>query len=205
VPERPLVNSNSNNREKTGAFHILYLGQFIPRKDGVTAIRALAGLSAHDWQFDAVGNGPDLWRWKKAAAVNGISDRVHFHPAVDNRLIGNLLDDADLLLLPSRYDGWGAVVNESLMCGVPVVCSDNCGAADLLREPWRGSVFKAGSVGNLRGILHGWIQAGKRSPESTARIRDWSSVLEGPPMARYLVRIVENIRHGGERPSPPWY
>lgn len=29
------------------------------------------------------------------------------------------------------------VVNEALMCGVPVVCSDNCGVAGLLREPWR--------------------------------------------------------------------
>jgi glycosyltransferase involved in cell wall biosynthesis len=120
-------------------------------------------------------------------------------------MIGNLLEHADVLLLPSRYDGWGAVVNEALMCGVPVVCSDNCGAADLLREPWRGSTFKMGSVESLQIVLRGWIERGRRNEESTARIRDWSSALEGPQEARYLVEIVKYLQEGGQRPSPPWY
>jgi glycosyltransferase involved in cell wall biosynthesis len=206
VTERPvLIPESSNDWKETETFRILYLGHFIRRKDGVTALRALAGLSDLDWQFDLVGDGPDLERWKRAAAESGVATRIRFHNAVNNRMIGNLLEHADVLLLPSKYDGWGAVVNEALMCGVPVVCSDNCGAADLLRDPWRGSTFKAGSVESLRSILRGWIERGRRDEESSARIRHWSSAIEGEQVARYLVEIVKYVQVGGQRPSPPWY
>lgn len=206
VTERPAPSLEcASEWKETEAFRVLYLGHFIPRKDGVTAIRALAGIPDLDWRFDAVGNGPDMARWKRAAAESSVDSRIRFHEAVNNRMIGNLLEHTDLLVLPSRYDGWGAVVNEALMCGVPVVCSDNCGAAELLREPWRGSTFKMGSVEDLRRVLREWILRGKRTKESSARIREWSSAIEGAPLARYLVEVVESIRDGGTRPTPPWY
>jgi glycosyltransferase involved in cell wall biosynthesis len=206
VTERPVITeekyAESMDRE---AFRILFLGRILRLKDGVTAIRALQRLSTSEWQFDVVGDGPDQERWKKAAAHSGVANRIRFRPTVDNGLVGNLLQQADLLLLPSRKDGWGAVINEALMCGVPVICSDNCGAADLLREPWRGSTFKAGSVASLRRVLLGWIERGRRSDKSSARIREWSRVVEGPQVVRYLVEIVAYVRAGGQRPSPPWY
>lgn len=206
VTERPTLAADIEGTWKaTEAFRILYLGHFIRRKDGVTAIRALSGLRDLDWQFDAVGNGPDLERWKRAASESGVTGRIRFHDAVNNKMIGNLFEKTDLLLLPSRYDGWGAVVNEALMCGVPVVCSDNCGAAELLREPWRGDTFTAGSAEDLRIVLRKWVQRGKRTAQSTARIREWSSAIEGEPLARYLMEVIEYMRDNGERPTPPWY
>jgi glycosyltransferase involved in cell wall biosynthesis len=204
VTESPIVASESRIEKNADILRILYLGQIIERKDGVTAIRALSGLPASNWQFEVYGNGADLPRWKLEADESGVAERIRFYPAVANNEIGNLFESADILLLPSKWDGWGAVVNEALMCGVPVVCSDRCGAADLLREPWRGSIFKAGSVDSLRGALHTWIE---RSiiEESKLRIRKWSSAIEGPQAALYLVEIVNFIRNGGQRPSPPWY
>jgi glycosyltransferase involved in cell wall biosynthesis len=205
VPARPSIAENEESEEnERGAFRILYLGQIIERKDGITAMRALAGLPASDWQFEVVGNGPDLERWKKVAVEGRLSGRIHFHPSVNYRTVGKLFESADLFLLPSKWDGWGAVVNEALMCGVPVVCSDRCGAADLLREPWRGSIFKAGSVESLRSVLQEWIERG-RNEESSSRIREWSSAIEAPQVAQYLVKIVEYIRNGGQPPTPPWY
>ncbi len=206
VTEKPVITSENRHKgNERGTFRILYLGRILRLKDGVTAIRGLERLSASNWQFDVVGDGPDLRRWMKVAGESGVADRISFHPKVDSAMVGHLFQDTDLLLLPSRKDGWGAVVNEALMCGVPVVCSDNCGAADLLREPWRGAIFKAGSVEGLRGILQGWIEHGRRTEKSSARIREWSCVLEGPRVARYLVDIVEYLRGGGRRPLPPWY
>lgn len=200
--QSPEYGSDWNHVE---TYRILYLGHFLSRKDGITAIRGLSKLTNYDWQFDLVGNGPDLERWKMAAARSGVEDRIRFYPAVKNEMIGYLLEHTDLLLLPSRYDGWGAVVNEALMYGVPVVCSDNCGAAELLREPWRGSTFKMGSAVDLEIVIRGWIERGKRNKALTERIRKWSSVLEGTRIAHYLVDIVGYVRDGGKRPSPPWY
>lgn len=37
--------------------------------------------------------------------------------------------NADYLILPSLYDGWGAVVNEGLQSGCKVLVSKDCGAS----------------------------------------------------------------------------
>lgn len=206
VTERPAVFNDVPSEEvEDETFRILYLGRILRIKDGITAIRALERLSVLNWRLTLIGDGPDRPRWKKVAAASEVAARIEFRPAVDNRMVGSLFAHADLLLLPSKKDGWGAVVNEALMCGVPVVCSDNCGAADLLREPWRGSVFKAGSEASLCAALSKWIASGKRGRESTSRIEEWSSVLEGAQVAQYLTKIVDFVVEGGERPSPPWY
>ena len=52
VTERPtLALDNAGDLEKTNTFCILYLGNFIRRKDVVTAIRAVARLTEMDWQL----------------------------------------------------------------------------------------------------------------------------------------------------------
>jgi len=206
VTERPLMGSRAaSEAHASQGLRMLYLGQLIRRKDCLTLFRSLQDFAGHPWTLDIVGSGPELKRWQRASETIDLGARIRFSPAIDNRSIGFLLDHTDLLLLPSRWDGWGAVVNEALMCGVPVICSDNCGAADLLREPWRGQIFKAGSVESLRHVLRGWIERGKRSDDFSARIRQWSAVLEGQQAAHYLIDIVVYLHNGGIRPSPPWY
>jgi glycosyltransferase involved in cell wall biosynthesis len=110
----------------------------------------------------------------------------------------------DLLILPSQFDGWGAVVNEALMCGVPVICSDQCGAADLLAESWRGSIFRNASVGSLTQELRAWIKHGPISASERQRIQQWSHCIEGESVAHYLIDILRHVYEGSARPTAPW-
>lgn len=57
---------------------------------------------------------------------------------------------ADVLILPSRLDGFGLVVSEALACGTPVIVSDHVGAGDLIREGVNGWIVAAGDVAALR-------------------------------------------------------
>jgi glycosyltransferase involved in cell wall biosynthesis len=205
VTNRPNITLKAcRDRRPNTNYQIVYLGQFIKRKDCITAMRALAGIVASNWRFNIIGNGPDLLRWRSVAIELGLEERIQFCPSVSNSEIGNIFNHTDLLLLPSKWDGWGAVVNEALMCGVPVVCSSNCGAADLLRETWRGDTFEAGSIEDLRCKLSRWIERGKNS-DLRIRIQDWSHFIEGSTNADYLVEIIKYVQGKAKRPSPPWY
>ncbi len=61
---------------------------------------------------------------------------------------------ADLLILPSRLEPWGLVVNEAMNAGCAILASDRVGAAqDLVRGGVNGAVFPAGSVPALARAL----------------------------------------------------
>lgn len=53
---------------------------------------------------------------------------------IDNRDLKNYYGTFDLLILPSRQDGFGMVLLESLSCGLPIVASKNTGALDILNK-----------------------------------------------------------------------
>jgi glycosyltransferase involved in cell wall biosynthesis len=61
---------------------------------------------------------------------------------------------ADVFILPSRYDGWGVVVNQAIGAGLPVICSDAVGAGHDLVEPGvNGLRFPAGDVAALTACM----------------------------------------------------
>ena len=72
---------------------------------------------------------------------------VGFQPPED---LARVFSQADVFVLPSRYDGWGVVANQALGAGLPIICSDMVGAGrDLVEEEVNGLRFPAGDSGAL--------------------------------------------------------
>jgi glycosyltransferase involved in cell wall biosynthesis len=185
-------------------FELTFVGRCVSGKGLEALFRALRGI-AQNCKLSVVGDGPMRARYHALAMSLGLEDRVTFTGAQPYERAMSLLQRMDLLVLPSDgKEGWGAVVNEALMRGVPVLCSDHCGARDLLADTSRGEVFKAGSVDNLRDALVRWIDRGKRTPDVTRRIRTWSRCIEGESVAGYFISVLEHVCSGGPRPTAPW-
>ena len=187
----------------SGSTTLVYVGEFVARKGLDTLLEALSGLQELDWMLTMVGAGPLEKNLRRMVYEKGLSERVRFSGVLKNQTATLEIGRSDLLLLPSRDDGWGAVVNEALMEGVPVICSDRCGARDLLQDPWRGEVFTAGSVASLREVLGRWIPA-RRTRAASGRIRYWSRLIEGEALAAYFLSILECVYAKDVRPTPPW-
>ncbi len=191
-----------------GPVQILYLGQLIERKGVDILLRALGPLTDLDWTLTLTGSGDGKDALVMLTKELGLEDRVSFQSALENEAAMQQMAQSDFFVLPSRHDGWGVVVNEALLRGVPVICSDRCGAADLLGEPWRGEVFGAGSVSSLEAALRRWISRGKRTANETQRIKIWSQCITGAAAAAYLGRVIEWTRTPAKtrdaRPLPPW-
>ena len=61
---------------------------------------------------------------------------------------------ADIFVLPTLSDPWGLVVNEAMIFGLPIICTDTAGVAyDLVREGINGFVVKAGNSDVLYAAL----------------------------------------------------
>jgi glycosyltransferase involved in cell wall biosynthesis len=83
---------------------------------------------------------------EKSSAQNDIS-------TIFTGYVPNLVDyylAADVFVLPTLDDVWGFVINEAMVCGLPVITTRNAGASsDLVKDGVNGYVVEPGSSHQL--------------------------------------------------------
>jgi glycosyltransferase involved in cell wall biosynthesis len=130
----------------------LFCGQMIARKGVDLLLTAFAELPSRA-RLLLVGREAELQSLLSplSAEVRARIDYAGFQAPDD---LPRFFAQADVFVLPSRYDGWGVVVNQALGAGLPVICSDKVGAGyDLVREGVNGCVFAAGDADTLRASM----------------------------------------------------
>jgi len=100
-----------------------------------------------------VGDGPELATLQDKVSRLGLINQTLFvgHREGDDLLVWYLLAWGSLLA--STSETYGAVVNESLLAGVPVLCSRRAGANMLIQEGKNGHVFDPYNVENLASVM----------------------------------------------------
>jgi len=185
-------------------FTFVFVGRLYPLKGVDLLLQALKGLEDRDWRLQVVGDGPETAGYRRLAERYFPAERVSWLGFLPNDEVRQVLRDADALVLPSRGDGWGAVISEALLAGTRVVCSDRCGAAVLVDDPRRGCVVQADSVESLRDGLGRTLDKGRISAEERRAIAGWASRITGTAGATYLDTILRSVGGNGQRPTPPW-
>lgn len=140
-----------------------------------------------------VGDGVLRIQLEKYIKDNDLQDHVVLAGFQSQTEVPRWMQKNDILVLPSIYDGWGAVVNEALQSGLYVVCSDACGAADLLNDEKLGKVFHAGDANELSDIMK-WCYDNIVDIRSNANWRrQWANeCIDGAVLATYMVDCLCN-------------
>ena len=76
--------------------------------------------------------------------------------------------------MPSVHDGWGAVVSEAMINGIPAICSDACGAADVVKLSRFGGVFKSNDLNDLIEQLSVVFKKGPITDNAKLNLSSWS-------------------------------
>jgi glycosyltransferase involved in cell wall biosynthesis len=120
----------------TGTLRLLFVGNLSREKDLPTLLRALARLDqrSHSWLLDVIGDGPERADYEMTAAALDLRGRVNFHGSQPKPTVAQMMRGADLLVLPSRVETFGAVVAEALASGLPVVSTNVGGVPELVDE-----------------------------------------------------------------------
>ncbi|WP_416137213.1 glycosyltransferase [Halomonas sp. HK25] len=184
-------------------FRVLFVGQFIERKRLDLLIDALADLDNSHVELIVVGSGP-LEETLRQQAEQKLHGRVDWIGRLSMVEVRQQMALVDCLVLPSRHDGWGAVVSEALMVGTPVICSDHCGAAGVVQASGVGASFSSGSKESLHHELEKILSEGKRSVVERARLARWATSLEAKVGANYLLELLNYKVSAEESLLPPW-
>lgn len=141
--------------EFTDKFKILFIGQLIDRKNILLLINAFSNLKFKA-QLTIVGNGPfyEKINRKFSNLMNNSYKSINIINNVENDKINNLINQNDVLVLPSKFDGFGFVVSEAINANVYTIVSSQVGSKDLIINGKVGSIFKNNSLSELHNLLN---------------------------------------------------
>jgi hypothetical protein len=187
----------------TAPFRVLFVGRLIQRKRLDILFDALARIDEFPFELTIVGSGP-LEQELCAKARTRLGERIAWLGQRAIEEIPGFMAEADCLVLPSRFDGWGAVVSEALMAGTPAICSDRCGSATAVRASGCGGAFPAGNVEALQRLLASAMARGRQTPDRRAALAAWARCLGATAGAEYLAAVLRHAPGENKRPQPPW-
>ena len=121
----------------TSAPRFAFVGALCHRKGVDVLLRALhILLKGHpDARLQLVGYDESGGVYQRLVQQLGIASAVQFMGSVPADEIAASLKSCDVLVLPSRFDGWGMVLNEAASLGKALIASEACGSAHHLIMP----------------------------------------------------------------------
>jgi glycosyltransferase involved in cell wall biosynthesis len=180
----------------------VYVGRLAPEKNLTTLVWAFDNVvrqTGSDWKLLFVGDGPERANLDKLVTDSGIAAQVIFAGGSPWHQVPGWLAQSDVLVLPSKSEPWGLVVNEAMVCGMPVIVSQTCGCApDLVRNGVNGFTFDYARQSDLEEHLSFFI----RNPDRIAGMGQESVKLIAPfasgPVAAQMAAAYRDL--AGRRP-----
>jgi glycosyltransferase involved in cell wall biosynthesis len=113
---------------------ILYAGRVCAQKQPRVFARTMLELHHSGSRFVALvaGDGPELEWLRSFIKRNRLSKQVRLLGELPSEGIKRLMSAADILFLPSRWEGIALTIYEAMACGLPVVSADVGGQRELV-------------------------------------------------------------------------
>jgi len=143
-----------------GGFRLLCPASYTPRKGHSDLLKAVSEVADLDWTLKCVGDQTldpaHFARLMELRDALGLAGRVSFDNRVDDAELNAIYAVSDAIVLASHYEGYGMVVTEALMRGLPVVTTTGGALAETLPKG-AGLASPPGDVAafsrNLRTLL----------------------------------------------------
>lgn len=107
-------------------------------------------LSELDLRLLIVGNGTEKTNLEEQCRKLGVSKKVTFTGAVDNTKIPDLLNEMDLVCIPSISESFGVAAVEAGACGRPVICTNVGGLKEIIFDNYNGFLVSPASILELK-------------------------------------------------------
>jgi glycosyltransferase involved in cell wall biosynthesis len=182
-------------RERFGAddeaMLIVFSAKFLPRKDPMTLLRAVARMRNRDrTAVLLLGEGQLRAELTRFAESNDL--RVHFAGFVNQSELPKHYAAGDVFVLPSTYEPRGTVINEAMASGLPVIVTDRCGAiGDIVLEGENAFIYPVGDAGVLAEQLDNLVDDPALRSRMAARSRE---IIAGWNHARGVDGVREALR-----------
>lgn len=124
---------SANVRAPGEPLRLVWSGLHVSRKALPLLLRALSHLPNNvEWLLDLLGEGPRTAAWKRLAQRLGLHERCRWHGWLPRDRAVEVMRGGHAFVITSLLDLSSTVLLEALALGVPVICLDHCGFADVV-------------------------------------------------------------------------
>lgn len=187
---------------------LIFVGQLIERKGVILLLEAIKIVAKTNTVFHLtmIGTGELENVLQEFIDKNQLQNTVTLLGIIDSEKITDYIEKADLLILPSIFDGWGMVVNEALQSRIPVLISDQCGAKELIEHQKNGLIFKGNNLESLIENIQFFLQLSlperNLMKNSAGKMGEKISI---PIINMYLSLCIDHcLKPQHLKPTAPW-
>ena len=139
-------------------------------------------------RLDILGEGPERPRLEALVKRYELEKRVFFHGYQKDPTI--FYRDADVLVQPSRWEGFGNVIVEAMSYGCQVIVNRGAGApTEIIEDGEYRFLYEQGDIGGLQDALAACL----RQPISTMKLYRRASRFRPDRAAAEYQALFENI------------
>lgn len=151
----PVCETDVIKKDLPEKIRICWAGRLIDLKHPEFAIEAARVLKEKGYEFsvDIIGDGSRRGYIEDLVRKYNLRDEVALRGNLTPQKVREYMKEADIFLFTSNYlEGWGAVVNEAMGCGLCVVASNEAGAVPfLIKDMENGLTYNNGSLEDFLG------------------------------------------------------
>lgn len=195
--------SNECDRKVHTPLHFLYVGRFYHKTKGTDVLMKATNYLKGEWNLDLVGGyGPDaddVTEWAKEKS------RVNYIGRWNSLEVTRNMQNYDVVIVPTKYDGWNLLVNEGLHAGIAVITTDEAVSHEVVEKSGAGLVVKANRPKELAKAMQAAIDNPELVSEWKAKTSQFVTKISSPVVGQYLIDIINySIFKEGKRPVCPW-
>lgn len=152
-PERVVDNVEAKSEKM-----FIYVGTIEKRKGYDILLKALKFVKLNGWILLIVGEDRTSGDFNNLVRKLNIESSIRYVGVVPSSKVRDYINSSDVLIFPTRFDGWGMVVNEAVSLGKAVISSEFAGASyHLIENGKNGFVLQKLSPTTLAAAMSKYI------------------------------------------------
>ncbi len=185
------------------------VGRQVPRKGFAWFVEEVMPLLPDDVHYWLAGDGPEADAIADTARRHGLTHRVRLLGRISDKALTTLYRGADLFVMPNvpipgDIEGFGIVILEAGLSGMPAIAARLEGIRDVITEGENGLLLESGNAWAFSEAIMAYYHdrpaleaASQRAARHTAETFSWAAVAD-----RY-VKTMQALRSTAPTEAPP--
>jgi glycosyltransferase involved in cell wall biosynthesis len=132
---------------------LVFAGRFDTVKNLPFFVGVLESIKDLDWVMTFLGDGPDMGVVKREIEAAGLSAKCQLPGWVDENTVSEVMQRADIFVLPSRYEGLSMAGLKAMAHGLAILGSDVPGIANVVQHGVNGYLCPIGDLDAFENTL----------------------------------------------------